>query len=85
MAENETSKRVLAERITNAEYVNGIKRITNEEILADPANLRCKCLDESEGKPFCALRGSCKECVAVHRYYEGFPNCLREFAFENKE
>jgi len=53
--------------------------LTFEEILADPENLRCKCLDESEGKPPCALRGLCKECIANHRYYKGVPNCLREF------
>lgn len=54
-------------------------KISYEEILADPQNMRCKCLDESEGKPPCELRGDCKKCIAHHRYYKGFPNCLREF------
>ena len=73
----ENTKVVNADRITNAEFVNGIKRITNEEILADPKNLTCKCIEDSEGAPFCAYRGKCKECVAIHRYYDGFPHCLR--------
>jgi len=56
--------------------------LTYEEILADPANTGCLCLDESEGAPFCPLRGKCKECIAHHRYYAGSPHCLRAFTLK---
>ncbi|MCL2227066.1 MAG: hypothetical protein FWB97_05500 [Oscillospiraceae bacterium] len=70
MAENE--------RITNENYVNGIKRIPYEEILADPENMKCQCLAGIDGAPSCDYKGKCKECVAIHKYYGGVPHCLRE-------
>ena len=56
------------------------ERIPYEEILSNPDNMRCMCLDESEGKPFCGYRGKCKECVSIHRFYHGLTHCLRDLA-----
>ncbi|MDR0818919.1 MAG: hypothetical protein LBN43_05030 [Oscillospiraceae bacterium] len=43
-------------------------------IVADPKNLECTCT-----VTVCEYHGKCKQCLAVHRYYEGFPGCLRGF------
>ena len=45
------------------------------EIVADPENLKCTCPVTA-----CEYHGNCLKCVAIHRYYDGFPACLREFA-----
>jgi hypothetical protein len=46
-------------------------------IVADPANLVCTCAVTG-----CAYHGDCKRCVALHRYYRGYPGCTRDFAKE---
>ena len=45
---------------------------TWDAILADPANLSCSCPRKG-----CPNNRNCKNCVALHRYYDGFPDCLR--------
>ena len=46
--------------------------------LSDPKYETCVCTVEIDGKP-CELRGKCKECIAVHRYYKNFPVCVAEY------
>ena len=46
-----------------------------DQIVADPENLQCSC-----EVTVCKYHGDCQKCIAVHRYYDGFPACLREFA-----
>ena len=41
------------------------------EILANPENLKCTCPELD-----CEWRNNCKDCVALHRYYESVPSCL---------
>ena len=48
------------------------------EILADPNNLKCPCVDVE-----CDWHGNCKDCVALHRYHATLPNCL-EFVGNRK-
>ena len=54
-------------------------RFANEKSwLADPENRKCVCTEETDGKP-CVYRGKCKECIAINRYYKGYPSCLPDF------
>ena len=42
------------------------------EIVADPKNKVCDCPNTE-----CWYHGNCVKCAALHRYYDGFPHCLR--------
>ena len=59
-----------------------VKALTSEQrskvaekwaaIVADPENTKCSCPNTE-----CGYHGNCVRCVALHRYYGGFPYCLR--------
>ena len=42
------------------------------EVVTNKDNLYCTC-----PRTFCENNRKCKRCVALHRYYDGFPDCLR--------
>ena len=43
-----------------------------EAIVRTPKNTACKC-----PRTDCWYHGNCVKCVALHRHYEGFPECVR--------
>ena len=42
------------------------------EIVRNPKNTACKC-----PRTDCWYHGNCVKCVALHRHFEGFPDCVR--------
>ncbi len=47
--------------------------LQNRELMKDPDNTRCTCQNT-----LCEWHGSCRECVALHRYHgEHIPACLQ--------
>ena len=49
------------------------QRIENwAEIVRKPKNTACTC-----PKTDCWYHGNCVKCAALHRYYDGFPQCIR--------
>lgn len=59
--------------MTKEEYYNVVKEIRT--MLLKPENLQCSC-----PKTSCEWHGNCKECVAIHRYYQDhLPNCFQQF------
>ena len=56
--------------ITKEEFYDIIQ--DGRRVAAQPENLRCTCPVLS-----CEWRGRCRECIALHRYYEDhLPRCL---------
>ncbi|MDR3563058.1 MAG: hypothetical protein P4N59_16730 [Negativicutes bacterium] len=55
---------------TKEEYYESV--LKNREIASDPKNLRCSCPNVK-----CEWHGRCRECVALHRYYQDHvPACF---------
>ena len=46
-------------------------------IVKKPKNTACNC-----PRTDCWYHGNCVKCIALHRYYQGFPNCVRYIADE---
>ena len=43
-----------------------------DKVVSDPNELYCTCPRSS-----CRNNHNCTQCVTLHRYYDGFPDCLR--------
>ena len=48
------------------------QRLEWDKIVSDPKNLECTC-----GITGCRNNHNCNQCVTLHRYFDGYPNCLR--------
>lgn len=49
--------------------------LENRKLAADPAILKCTCT-----QTLCEWHGRCRECIALHRYYQDHvPACLHPF------
>lgn len=49
--------------------------LTNRELVKDPEVLKCTC-----PQTLCEWHGRCRECIALHRYYQDHvPACLQPF------
>ncbi|MDR3588385.1 MAG: hypothetical protein P4N41_01835 [Negativicutes bacterium] len=58
---------------TKEEYYRSV--LENRKIAAEPENLKCTC-----SQTLCEWHGRCRECVALHRYYQDHvPACLHSF------
>jgi hypothetical protein len=62
------------ERLRKAMTPEQMKKVTERwaAIVADPENTKCSCPHTD-----CRYHGNCVKCVALHRYYGGFPYCVR--------
>ena len=47
-------------------------RVEWDKVAGDPAQLYCTC-----PRTGCRNNHNCQFCAALHRYYDGFPDCLR--------
>ena len=75
MAEEQKNEEATAPRVATKEDLEEWARI-----VADPENLKCSCY-----VTMCEYHGNCLKCVALHKYYKGFPGCLRDFVNERVE
>ncbi len=48
------------------------QRIEWDKVVSDPNELYCTCPRSS-----CRNNHNCTQCVTLHRFYDGFPDCLR--------
>ena len=46
-------------------------------VASDPENLNCTC-----PRTFCRNNHNCRNCIALHRYFDGLPDCLRRLERE---
>ncbi|MGD9158362.1 MAG: hypothetical protein PVG39_08160 [Desulfobacteraceae bacterium] len=62
------------ERLMKANTPEKMKKVVEKwaAIIADPENTKCDCPNVD-----CKYHGNCVKCVALHRYYGGFPHCVR--------
>jgi hypothetical protein len=51
-----------------------------DRIVSDPNELYCTC-----PRTGCRNNRNCAQCIALHRYYDGFPDCLRPLADKMQE
>lgn len=51
-----------------------------DRIVSDPNELYCTC-----PRTGCRNNRNCLQCVALHRYFDGFPDCLRDFSEKLQE
>ena len=48
-----------------------------DAVVREPENTACTCTETG-----CWYHGNCVKCAALHRYYKGFPHCVRYLADE---